>query len=1049
MGKILRRALFAQIFVYVFVNNVQANWDFGGMYGPGYSNPATNAESCPAGYAPSQVFGTPGLDRAIYLCQRSAGAAPFFDFGGMFGYANGAGNTPWGNWIGESRAYPNPATGRESCPDGFMKRQILGTSGFDWPVFYCYRPHIPATASLDFSGYDFGGVFGNRQGGAYPNPAIGTPSCPIGFSMWATLGTVGKDHSLKYCVRSRSLAASVSQLNTLYFVAKNGNDAWSGRHPAPIGNPVNDGPFATLERARDAIRALKAEGTLTRPVKVVVRGGDYLRTSVFALSSLDSGSDSYSITYQPYPGEWVRWTGAKSISGFEPSPTNPAIYQVRVPESVYPEDFRSLFVNGRRAIRSRFPNVGWLPSLGPLDAPNQARGLKYRLGAVPALNVIPGKTELVTNNEWMQSRYVITQITGTFAKVMGDPGTSPAFNYNAFNWFGPARFYLENSLAFLDSPGEWHFDPASRTLSYWPRTGEDPTTMQVLVPILREFVLMQGNGNPPYQFVSNLNWENMTFQYSDWGFNPTTGAPGSQAAAAAGQERPVSFSFARQIGFRRNVIRGVGGGYAIYGYGRDLKIERNEITDAAGGGVQIGGGNSNDVSIDNVISDNRIHHFGHVYREGVGIAALITDHATISHNQIHDGPYSGISVGWRWRPEVTSARSQVIENNRIFRVMRELRDGAGIYTLGTQAGSIIRKNIVFDVRKLDPQLEANWLDFGGMWGHTVGGAPIVNPATGQASCPSGYTATAAAGTYNQDHALYYCQRPHVPGVASLYDFGGMYGYGWSNGQVVIHPNPITRTDRCPTGYLAHQALGTQNLDWPLFYCYRPSTPTQVADFQFGGMYSRGHQSVYVNTITQTEGCPHGYQAAQAWGTANLDAALYACWIPAQGQAGIYLDEASEGFLVRDNLVYGVGRMAMNLHRSIGNGITNNIFAESGQYGLNASANIIPGLGFIPSGNWFTHNIVYSSVKESRPVNFESDHSLIGYADFNAYFSFDLPTSQTYVDEIRVKMDSGHSLAIEPGFVAPAQNNFILPANAPAVVEAGFVPIAFGVVGPRD
>src|SRR5689334_7660848 len=35
-----------------------------------------------------------------------------------------------------------------------------------------------------------------------------------------------------------------------FYVARNGNDRWSGRKPAPAGK---DGPFATLERARDAI----------------------------------------------------------------------------------------------------------------------------------------------------------------------------------------------------------------------------------------------------------------------------------------------------------------------------------------------------------------------------------------------------------------------------------------------------------------------------------------------------------------------------------------------------------------------------------------------------------------------------------------------------------------------------------------------------------------------------------------------------------------------------------------------------------------------------
>ena len=41
-----------------------------------------------------------------------------------------------------------------------------------------------------------------------------------------------------------------------FYVAKNGNDAWSGKLATP-NDAGTDGPFSTLERARDAVRALK------------------------------------------------------------------------------------------------------------------------------------------------------------------------------------------------------------------------------------------------------------------------------------------------------------------------------------------------------------------------------------------------------------------------------------------------------------------------------------------------------------------------------------------------------------------------------------------------------------------------------------------------------------------------------------------------------------------------------------------------------------------------------------------------------------------------
>lgn len=57
---------------------------------------------------------------------------------------------------------------------------------------------------------------------------------------------------------------------TLY-VATNGNDDWSGKLAEP-NVAKTDGPFATLERARDAVRELKGKQAPKEPITVTVRG---------------------------------------------------------------------------------------------------------------------------------------------------------------------------------------------------------------------------------------------------------------------------------------------------------------------------------------------------------------------------------------------------------------------------------------------------------------------------------------------------------------------------------------------------------------------------------------------------------------------------------------------------------------------------------------------------------------------------------------------------------------------------------------------------------
>jgi hypothetical protein len=77
-----------------------------------------------------------------------------------------------------------------------------------------------------------------------------------------------------------------------YFVASHGHDANPG---------TTAQPFATLERARDAIRELKHAGPLKEPVTVRLQGGTYL----FLQKPGGTSIKSYvPLTFEPSPGAW-------------------------------------------------------------------------------------------------------------------------------------------------------------------------------------------------------------------------------------------------------------------------------------------------------------------------------------------------------------------------------------------------------------------------------------------------------------------------------------------------------------------------------------------------------------------------------------------------------------------------------------------------------------------------------------------------------------------------------------------------------------------------
>ncbi|MFW6161742.1 MAG: right-handed parallel beta-helix repeat-containing protein [Planctomycetota bacterium] len=138
------------------------------------------------------------------------------------------------------------------------------------------------------------------------------------------------------------------------YVATTGDDAWSGTLPA-ANAAKTDGPFATLARARDAVRKLKAGGEREGPIVVTVRGGTYYLAEPLRLGPADSGTADQPIIYCAWPGEEVTLSGGRPIDGWRKG--EGALWVADVPEVKAGRwYFRQLFVGGERQIRARTPN---------------------------------------------------------------------------------------------------------------------------------------------------------------------------------------------------------------------------------------------------------------------------------------------------------------------------------------------------------------------------------------------------------------------------------------------------------------------------------------------------------------------------------------------------------------------------------------------------------------------------------------------------------------------------------------------------------------------
>ncbi len=109
-----------------------------------------------------------------------------------------------------------------------------------------------------------------------------------------------------------------------YYVAADGNDAWSGRLPAPRANK-SDGPFATLGRAKEAVRQLMTrEPNRAQAVVVQVRGGTYFLDKALTFAPDDSGCREAPIVCGAFGGEEPILSGGVLLTGWQETAPGPS-----------------------------------------------------------------------------------------------------------------------------------------------------------------------------------------------------------------------------------------------------------------------------------------------------------------------------------------------------------------------------------------------------------------------------------------------------------------------------------------------------------------------------------------------------------------------------------------------------------------------------------------------------------------------------------------------------------------------------------------------------
>lgn len=481
-----------------------------------------------------------------------------------------------------------------------------------------------------------------------------------------------------------------------YWVSPGGDDT----HPG-----TKEKPFATLGRARDAVRKAKEGGLPKGGATVWLRGGLYIMSETFELTAQDSGTADAPVVYRAVPGEEVRLVGGRQIpleafkitgdpdvlSRLDPAARG-KVLQVDL-KAVGVKDFGTftrrggieretlpaaleLFFNDRPVPLARWPNEGWtriasVPAEGQKGERFTYEGDRPRRWAKADDIWVHG----YFNRNWCDTYERVARIDTATRLVL----TKPPHDYRGYKAGQRIRFL--NLLEELDEPGEWHVDRKTGTLYFWSPGPLDGA--RVFVSVLET------------PLVAMRDAEHITL--SGCILECTRGCG---VEIVGGRRNRVLGCTLRNIGTAGVAIGGIVPDLErrIYndttfygGAGSDHGVVSCDIYDTGEYGIIVRGGNRRTLTPGgNYALNNHIYRFGrwvHTCRPAVFIHGVGN---RVAHNLIHDAPHTAI-LFW--------GNDNVIEFNEIFRVCTDTGDAGALY-IGrdwSQRGNIIRHNYFHDI----------------------------------------------------------------------------------------------------------------------------------------------------------------------------------------------------------------------------------------------------------------------------------------------------------------------------------------------------------------
>ena len=524
------------------------------------------------------------------------------------------------------------------------------------------------------------------------------------------------------------------------YVATNGSDSNSGSEVQP---------FATVAKAKEAIRAMNASNSLPDGgVTVYLRGGTYYMDEGMTFTAEDSGREGSNITYTAYPGESVTISGQIPLekSWFKPADDagKKIMLDQKAAEKTLMVDLKEhgiedygelstrgyhyfnkgryaqaeLIVNDENQTLARYPNNGSI-SVPTDNVDPESFGFKYTDDRISKWKdakdaYIVGTVSINYEN----NTYPIEKIDASKKLLTIKEGRINTYYTNGW-------FFGQNLLEELDTEGEYYIDRENGKLYYYAPSDFSTGNYDIGLSTLK---------TPIFNFngASHITVSNITMKggrgyavlgtsagysipsFKDWmisrgadlnGANFKKGS-GSSVYIADIDKYTDAQTFPGHVwdGFvdegsgvnsievkNCNIFNFGSGGIVING--TDVHIESNHMKNIGGTGLYLRGGDLETLTPSgNTIINNKIHRVGYLQKAYVPAIAMHGVAIHVAYNDIYDAPHCIFNY---------HGNDHIIEYNKIHDAVKECLDMDAIYTrneyMPQWRGTVIKNNYIYNI----------------------------------------------------------------------------------------------------------------------------------------------------------------------------------------------------------------------------------------------------------------------------------------------------------------------------------------------------------------